>query len=338
MKLAKVKMTSRSFPEFTAAGNLFSYDARTSKWHHVASGVMTLNFVLSLKQSMDMLFAGTSHKKSRHDRREQIDHHYEISHRSRLRPLERSPGSWAFKALRVDNVDERTAAQPTDVIAVNFDVPADSERFCAHFAALQKQLTFQDSEHVKRGGSHIYSRKIRTTREFLNAIDAASESKMQLMNQKVCVGVCGRGRVPVCVRVCVCVYRHAPSRSGVGLQLMVRFVWVLGFFSSSSASSSHPCRCCTSTSGWGRSSASSTSATLSFPRTRCWRSSASSASCWTRRRCACCATYSCSPTTAMGTAAGMGALAAAPLTMEGAAVRAPLPVSGRRRTSTRTSS
>ena len=70
------------------------------------------------------------------------------------------------------------------VIAVNFDVPIDSEKFCAHFDALQKQLTFQHSEHVKRGGSHTYSRKIRTIREFLNAIDDA-DSSTKLMNQPV---------------------------------------------------------------------------------------------------------------------------------------------------------
>ena len=183
MKHTKMKLTARSFVEFTATGNLFSYSTTTRKWTHVASGVLTLNYVLSLKQSMDLVFAGTSHKKSRHDRRQKIDHQYQISHRSRLRPLERSPGSWAFKALRVDEMDHRGVAE-NSVIAVNFDVPIDSEHFCEHFAALQKQLTFQDSEHVKRGGSHTYSRKIRTIREFLNAMDDADAST-KLMNQPV---------------------------------------------------------------------------------------------------------------------------------------------------------
>lgn len=73
MRHTKMKLTSRSFAEFTAPGNLFNYDKDTRKWTHVASGVMTLNYVLSLKQSMDLVFAGTSHKKSRHDRREHID-------------------------------------------------------------------------------------------------------------------------------------------------------------------------------------------------------------------------------------------------------------------------
>ena len=68
-----MKLTSRSFAEFTAPGNLFNYDKATRKWTHIASGVMTLNYVLSLKQSMDLVFAGTSHKKSRHDRREHVD-------------------------------------------------------------------------------------------------------------------------------------------------------------------------------------------------------------------------------------------------------------------------
>jgi hypothetical protein len=56
--------------------------------------------------------------------------------------------------------------------------------FCRHFAALQKQLSFQDSAHVKRGGEHKYSRKVRTIREFLNAVDEA-EPTGQLMNQTV---------------------------------------------------------------------------------------------------------------------------------------------------------
>lgn len=183
MKRSKMKLTSRSFAEFTASGNLFNYNQKTRKWNHVASGIMTLNYVLSLNQSMEMVFAGTSHKKARHDKRKQIDHQYEISHRSRLRPLERSPGSWAFKALRVDQMDTTGVAENA-VIAVNFDDPSDADMFNQHFEALQKQITFQDSDHVKRGGAHKYSRKVRTIREFLDAMDA-KDSSTKLMNQPV---------------------------------------------------------------------------------------------------------------------------------------------------------
>ena len=147
-KHAKMKLTSRSFPEFTSPGNLFAYNKATKKWSHVASGVLTINFVLSLDQAMDLVFAGTSHKKTRHDRREHIDRQYDVPSTSKLRPLERSPGAWAFKAQRMDSYLAEGEDEDA-VIAVNFDNMGDSEKFKRHFDALRKQLSYVTRTHTQ---------------------------------------------------------------------------------------------------------------------------------------------------------------------------------------------